>query len=67
MPDGDRLRAGALAAAIAQAGPALTRVAHMLASYRDELIAAGFPHDEALELCLDLQRDIIIGPVEEVR
>lgn len=65
--DPDRLRAGALAAAISQAGPPLRNVANLLAGYREQLIEAGFPHDEALELCLDLQRDVILGPVEDVR
>lgn len=66
MPDGD-LRAGAIAAAIDQAARPLRDVAHMLAWYRGELEKAGMHPDEALELCLELQREMIIGPHGEDR
>lgn len=57
----DRLRAGALAAALSQAGPALREVAHLMVSYRNELLCAGLSQDEAFELIFELQREIMVG------
>jgi hypothetical protein len=56
---------GHLVAAIDQAGAALKDVARILGEYRAELVLAGFPPDEAMELCLDLQRDIMLGDLDE--
>jgi hypothetical protein len=60
-----RPQIGALIARLDQAGAALRDVARMLGSYRDELIAAGFDRDEAIEFALDLQRDIMLADVDE--
>jgi hypothetical protein len=60
----ERLRLGALAAAVGQLEAALRDFARTLGGYRRELIAAGFPPDEALELCLELQRMAILSEPE---
>jgi hypothetical protein len=60
----DRARIGDLVAAVDQAGAALRDVAGMLGAYREQLIAAGFDRDEAIELVLDLQRDIILADLD---
>jgi hypothetical protein len=64
MDGEERLRLGAVAAVMAQADAALSDVAKMLGGYRRELIAAGFDPDEALELCLELQRAALIEDLE---
>lgn len=61
MEGGERIEVRDLVAAVDQAGAALADVARMLAGYRDELVAAGFETDEALEFCLELQRSLIFG------
>lgn len=48
-----------LVALLDQARAALTDVALLLADYRRQLIDAGFDRDDALELCVELQRAII--------
>jgi len=50
-----------LAAQLDQLQAACTNVAHTLGHYRDELIHDGFSSDDALELCIDLQRAVIFG------
>lgn len=50
-----------LVAALDQARAALVDVAQMLGDYRGRLIAAGFAPDEALELCIEVQREVIFG------
>lgn len=60
MDDSERLAVRDLVAALDQAEAALTDVARTLGRYRLELIAAGFDGEDALELCLDLQRSMIL-------
>jgi hypothetical protein len=54
-----------LIAALDQLQAALTDVARVLAGYRRMLILAGFGLDEALELCLAVQREIILDHLAE--
>lgn len=54
-----------LVAAIDQAGGALRDVARILGDYRRELEAAGLDRDEAIELLLDVQRDILFCDLAE--
>jgi hypothetical protein len=55
---------GRLVAVLDQAEAALRDVAGMLGTYREHLVAAGFDREDALELCLDVQRAVIFGDYE---
>jgi hypothetical protein len=59
--DPERVPVVDLVAALDQATAALVDVARMLGDYRRGLIAAGFEPDEALELCIEVQREVIFG------
>lgn len=48
-----------LVAALDQLGASLRDVAAILGDYRRQLVAAGFPEEDALDLCIDLQRAVI--------
>lgn len=61
--DNDPSRSAALVAALDQADAALRVVAGMLGDYRRQLVEAGFSSDDALELCVDLQRIIIFHEI----
>ena len=61
----DTPRTAALVAILDQANAALQDVADMLATYRQLLVAAGFSEDDALELCLQVQRAVIFGKQSE--
>lgn len=61
MEPEDRTHVVDLVAALDQATAALRDVAHLLGDYRAELVASGFSSDQALELCLDMQRAVIFG------
>jgi len=50
-----------LIAALDQLRAAMADVAEALGSYRHQLMHAGFDSEDALELCLDLQRVVIFG------
>lgn len=58
------LSTAGLIALLDQAKAALTDVAKMLGEYRQLLMAAGFPADDALDLCLDVQRAILFADTE---
>lgn len=56
MGGAEPIRRGDLVAVLDQAGAALRDVAQMLGGYRRDLIDAGFPTDDALEMCIEAQR-----------
>lgn len=60
MPE--RIPVRDLVAAIDQLRAGLGDVARLLGGYRSELIAAGFSPDEALELCRDIQLNMLLEP-----
>ena len=51
--------AAGLIAALDQFNAALADVARALGNYRQLLVDAGFDRDEALELCIDVQRAVL--------
>lgn len=59
--DGERVPVFDLTSALDQARAALLDVAAVLGKYRDYLVEAGFNRDEALELCIEVQREVIFG------
>lgn len=59
--DGERVPVFDLTSALDQARAALRDVAGVLGKYREYLIEAGFDRDEALEFCIEVQREVIFG------
>lgn len=54
-----------LVAALDQVAAALRDMAVVIGRYRLQLIEQGMDRDDALELCLALQRRILFGDLEE--